>query len=67
MHTMKSRRPIPIDAATIRKLAVLAEADPRSVRKELDTPGSVRGLPGHRIRAVLEAESDAAQPRRNAS
>jgi hypothetical protein len=63
---MKRRRSIQTDAATIRKLAVLAEADPRSVRKELGTPGSVRGLPGHRIRAVLDAECDDAQ-RRNAS
>jgi hypothetical protein len=64
---MKSRRPIQTDAATIRKLAVLAEADPRSVRKELDTPGSVRGLPGHRIRAVLAAERAGDSPRRQAS
>ena len=41
------------DTATVRGLAVEADADPRSVRKEIRAPGSVRGLAGHRIRKVL--------------
>lgn len=42
-----------MDTATIRRLAVEAECDPRSLLREVNEPGSVRGLPGHRIRAVL--------------
>lgn len=42
-----------VDTATARHLAVEADADPRSVRRELRAPGSVRGMAGHRIRAVL--------------
>lgn len=60
---MKSYRSVPTDAATIRKISVAASADPRSVRKELDQPGSVRGLPGHRIRAVLAREVQPARAR----
>jgi hypothetical protein len=58
---MKKRpRAIPTDAATIRRISVAASADPRSVRKEMEEPGSVRGLPGHRIRAALAKEADQA-------
>lgn len=57
-----ARRKLPhadlgIDAATIRALAVEASSDPCSViaelRAELGERPHVRGLPGHRIRAVL--------------
>lgn len=43
-----------IDTATARKLAVAADADPRSVLRELRQPGSVRGMAGHRVRQALE-------------
>lgn len=43
-----------IDTATIRRLAVEAEADPRSVEARLHGK-KVRGLAGHRIDRVLEA------------
>lgn len=50
------------DAATLRRLAVRAEADPRSVKKEILHPGSVRGMSGQRIRRVLQREiGDAAE------
>ena len=39
--------------AVIRALAVRIGADPRSIERELLTPGSVTGIAGHRIRAVL--------------
>lgn len=41
-----------IDAATLRKLAVASESDPRSVRRVL-AGEEVRGLAGHRVRRVL--------------
>lgn len=65
--TKKKRRTIPKDAATIRKISVAASADPRSVRKEMDKPGSVRGLPGHRIREALAKEADQASEDGDAS
>jgi hypothetical protein len=44
-----------VDTSTLRKLAVEAgNADPRSVKREILSPGSVRGEVGRRIRAVLE-------------
>lgn len=43
-----------VDEATSRRIAVEADADPRSVKRELMQPGSVRGMSGHRIREVLE-------------
>lgn len=43
-----------IDTATIRRLAVEAEADPRSVEARLRGK-KVRGLAGHRIDRVLAA------------
>lgn len=42
-----------IDAAALRRLAVAASCDPRTVARELREPGSVKGLPGDRIRAAL--------------
>jgi hypothetical protein len=44
-----------VDAAMLRRLAVLSESDPRSVRNEISGK-RVRGLSGHRIRRVLHAE-----------
>lgn len=48
---------LPVDGATVRRLAVEAEADPRSVvaelRAELGEGPHVKGLAGHRIRRVL--------------
>lgn len=43
-----------IDSLSVRRMAVEADADVRSVQKEIQTPGSVRGRAGERIRAVLE-------------
>ena len=45
-------------AKQMRALAALANVDPRTVRKELDTPGSVKGKAGERIRAALAQESE---------
>lgn len=45
----------PLDAATVRQIAVLASVDPRTVLRALRGE-PVRGMPGHRIRAVLQAE-----------
>lgn len=42
-----------IDEATVRRLSVLADADPRSIRKVL-RGGKVRGMAGERVRRVLE-------------
>lgn len=64
---MKAQQTIPIDAATLRRLSVAAEVDPRSIRKELKQPGSVRGLPGHRIRAVLREHASQEDVRSAAS
>jgi hypothetical protein len=44
----------PLDSATLRRLAVEAEADPRSVEKRMRGI-RVRGLSGHRIDRVLVA------------
>jgi hypothetical protein len=44
-----------LDKATLRRLSVESESDPRTVQKEFLVPGSVKGLPGHRIRRVLAA------------
>lgn len=41
-----------IDASTLRRLAVLADVDPRSLRRLLHGK-SVRGAAGHRARRVL--------------
>ena len=42
-----------VDAATLRRLAVNADADPRTVAKEIAKPGSVDGMSGQRVRAAL--------------
>ena len=42
-----------IDTATIRRLAVTYSVDPRSIRREMREPGSVRGMAGHRVREAL--------------
>lgn len=41
------------DTGTLRRLAVEYQVDPRSIRRELREPGSVRGMAGHRARAAL--------------
>lgn len=45
-----------LGTARARRIAVAADADPRSVVKEHLAPGSVRGAAGERIRAALAAE-----------
>jgi len=47
-----SRTEKPIDAATIRRLAVEASADPRTVRRRI-IGQPVRGLASHRVDEVL--------------
>ncbi len=44
-----------VDTATLRRLAVESGSDPRSVAKELQKPGSVRGEAHRRIDRVLVA------------
>jgi len=46
-------RPV-VDTLTIRAIGVEADADVRTVQRELAQPGSVRGRPGERVRAVLK-------------
>lgn len=52
---MAARKPdIPkFDSLTVRAMAVEADVDVRTFQKELNEPGSVRGRPAERIRAVL--------------
>jgi len=52
--TTTPTRKRPLDEATRRLMAVLCDADPRSVDKVL-AGQPVRGLTGQRIRATLEA------------
>jgi hypothetical protein len=52
--TARAPRPQEIDTATVRRLAVEAEADPRSVERRL-RGALVRGMAGHRIDRVLAA------------
>lgn len=49
--------PMSASSHTLRRIAVEANADPRSVRKELLCPGSVRGMAGQRIREALARAS----------
>lgn len=42
-----------IDSLTMRSIGVEADADVRSVRRELEQPGSVRGRAGERVRMAL--------------
>lgn len=46
-------RPRRLGAAELRRLGVEADADPRTVQRELDEAESVVGMVGDRIRAVL--------------
>ena len=46
-----------VDRIEILRIAAQAECDPRSVRRELREPGSVRGLAGDRIRRVIGARA----------
>jgi hypothetical protein len=54
MATPRTHRPPEIDTATIRRIAVAASADPRTVLRRI-AGEPVRGLPGHRIDRVLRA------------
>lgn len=42
-----------LDTATLRALAVKHLVDPRSIAKEYEEPGSVKGMAGARARAAL--------------
>lgn len=46
-------RHVVMDEALSRELAVRAQVDPRSIRREYAQPGSVRGMSGRRAREVL--------------
>jgi carbamoylphosphate synthase small subunit len=53
MQTRQSTAPLPRpDAATLRRLAVAHDVDPRSIVRELREPGSVRGMAGARARVA---------------
>jgi hypothetical protein len=52
---MTTRTPPEFDTHTIRRAAVAFDVDPRSIRRELEVPGSVRGAAGHRARAAVTA------------
>jgi hypothetical protein len=61
VDTMQSRREHdrehrPVPAHRLRELAVQAQADPRTVQRELREPGSVRGIVGDRVRTVLREQ-----------
>ena len=47
-------RATPLDTATIRRLSVAADVDPRTLRRELLEPGSVTGMAGERARQALQ-------------
>ncbi len=42
-----------VDRIFVIQVAAESKSDPRTVEKEIREPGSVRGLPGDRIRLVL--------------
>ena len=42
-----------LDTPTLRELSVRFQVDPRSIKREREEPGSVRGMAGHRARAAL--------------
>jgi hypothetical protein len=42
-----------VDWATAREIAVAAQADPRTVQRELATPNGVGGMVGQRVRKAL--------------
>lgn len=45
----------PIPTATLRRLAAAHDVDPRTILKELATPGSVGGMTGERARRAVAA------------
>lgn len=47
--------PLPLDMATLRRFAVLAQVDPRTIRAAA-AGLPVKGMAGHRARAVLKRE-----------
>jgi hypothetical protein len=56
MNTHHGTAPQPApnpDTATLRRLAVAHDVDPRSIVRELRQPGSVRGMAGARARAAV--------------
>jgi hypothetical protein len=59
---MSTRSRHPVDSATARRLAVEADADPRTILRELAEPGSVHGMAGQRVRSVLARHGLAATP-----
>jgi|HubBroStandDraft_2_1064218.scaffolds.fasta_scaffold359949_2 hypothetical protein len=44
-----------IATATLRRLSVAHDVDPRSILRELREPGSVRGMAGERARNAVSA------------
>lgn len=52
-HRPRRRDPRLPDTATIRAASVRIGCDPRSVEREILSPGSVSGIAGQRIRAAL--------------
>jgi hypothetical protein len=40
-----------LDTPTLRELSVRFQVDPRSIKRERDAPGSVKGMAGQRVRA----------------
>jgi hypothetical protein len=61
MRTRKTLR-VPVDAATIRRIAVAASVDPRTVIRHLSGE-HVRGMPRHRIAHALKARGLEVPPR----
>lgn len=50
------------DAATVRRLAVAHDIDPRSILRELREPGSVRGMAGERAREAVRELQQSTHP-----
>lgn len=50
------------DAATLRRLAVAHDIDPRSILRELREPGSVRGMAGDRAREAIRELQQSTHP-----
>lgn len=46
-------RSMHIDQIEVRRISCSVPCDPRTVQRELAAPGSVRGIVGERLRAVL--------------
>jgi len=47
--------PVPLDRILIIEVAATVKADPRTVRKEIREPDSVKGIVGDKIRRELRA------------